>query len=169
MLWRGQRQSENVEDRRGMSGGRLAIGGGLGGIVLLVIALLLGAVRASFYNSLPVKRLHRVRKILARSIHRKRNSNNSRPPYWPVRKIFGATFLANRESGTANRRWFCLPISKAEKLCLKCHGPRWVRLCRLMCGGGCAPPIAARLFGGYAPSPGLALQIYRGQKATPRP
>jgi len=43
MLWRGQRQSDNVEDRRGMSGGGLAIGGGLGGIVLLVIALLLGA------------------------------------------------------------------------------------------------------------------------------
>ena len=43
MLWKGQRQSENVEDRRGMSGGGLAIGGGLGGIVLLVIALLLGA------------------------------------------------------------------------------------------------------------------------------
>jgi predicted metalloprotease len=43
MLWRGQRQSDNVEDRRGVSGGGLAIGGGLGGIVLLVIALLLGA------------------------------------------------------------------------------------------------------------------------------
>ena len=43
MLWKGLRQSENVEDRRGMSGGGLAIGGGLGGIVLLVIALLLGA------------------------------------------------------------------------------------------------------------------------------
>jgi predicted metalloprotease len=43
MLWKGQRQSDNVEDRRGMSGGGLAIGGGLGGIVILVIALLLGA------------------------------------------------------------------------------------------------------------------------------
>ena len=43
MLWRGQRQSENVEDRRGMSRGGLAIGGGLGSVVLLVIALLLGA------------------------------------------------------------------------------------------------------------------------------
>ena len=43
MLWRGQRQSGNVEDRRGMSGGGLAIGGGLGGIVVLVLALLLGA------------------------------------------------------------------------------------------------------------------------------
>ena len=43
MLWRGQRQSGNVEDRRGMSGGGLAVGGGLGGIVILVLALLLGA------------------------------------------------------------------------------------------------------------------------------
>lgn len=43
MRWRGDRQSENVEDRRGVSRGGMAIGGGLGGIVLLVIALLLGA------------------------------------------------------------------------------------------------------------------------------
>ncbi|MFY9572494.1 MAG: neutral zinc metallopeptidase [Blastocatellia bacterium] len=44
MLWKDRRQSENVEDRRGMSrGGGMAIGGGLGGIVILVIALLLGA------------------------------------------------------------------------------------------------------------------------------
>ena len=43
MLWRGRRQGENVEDRRGVSGGGLAVGGGLGGIVVLVIALLLGA------------------------------------------------------------------------------------------------------------------------------
>jgi len=43
MLWRNQRQSDNVEDRRGVSGGGLAVGGGLGGIVIVVIALLLGA------------------------------------------------------------------------------------------------------------------------------
>ncbi len=43
MRWRGERQSENVEDRRGVSRGGMAIGGGLGGIVLLVVALLLGA------------------------------------------------------------------------------------------------------------------------------
>jgi predicted metalloprotease len=43
MRWRGERQSDNVEDRRGISGGGKIIGGGLGGIVLLVIALLMGA------------------------------------------------------------------------------------------------------------------------------
>ena len=43
MLWKDRRQSENVEDRRGVSRGGMAIGGGLGGIVILIIALLLGA------------------------------------------------------------------------------------------------------------------------------
>jgi predicted metalloprotease len=43
MLWRGRRESDNIEDRRGIGGGGIAIGGGLGGIVILIIALLLGA------------------------------------------------------------------------------------------------------------------------------
>jgi uncharacterized protein len=42
MQWRGRRQSTNVEDRRGMSGRGMAVGGGLGGVVLLVLYLLLG-------------------------------------------------------------------------------------------------------------------------------
>ena len=44
MRWRGERESSNVEDRRGMSGGgRIAIGGGLGTLVIIIIAVLLGA------------------------------------------------------------------------------------------------------------------------------
>lgn len=43
MRWRGERESENVDDRRGVSGRRVAIGGGLGTLVVIVIALLLGA------------------------------------------------------------------------------------------------------------------------------
>ena len=53
MRWRGERQSDNVEDRRGMSGGGKIIGGGLGGIVLLVIALLLGADPRQLLEQLP--------------------------------------------------------------------------------------------------------------------
>jgi hypothetical protein len=41
MRWRGERQSSNIEDRRG-SGRGLAVGGGLGTIVVLAIALLFG-------------------------------------------------------------------------------------------------------------------------------
>jgi predicted metalloprotease len=42
MLWKGQRQSENVEDRRGVTGRRVAVGGGLGALAITIIVLLLG-------------------------------------------------------------------------------------------------------------------------------
>src|SRR6266850_2470327 len=44
MLWRGGRQSRNIEDRRGLSVGRGVgvAGGGIGTIVIVVIALFLG-------------------------------------------------------------------------------------------------------------------------------
>ncbi len=42
MLWQGRRQSSNVEDRRGMSAGGLAVGGGVIGIIAVIVNLLLG-------------------------------------------------------------------------------------------------------------------------------
>jgi predicted metalloprotease len=42
MRWGGLRRSTNVEDRRGMGGGGMAIGGGIGGIVLLLVGAFLG-------------------------------------------------------------------------------------------------------------------------------
>lgn len=42
MRWRGERQSTNVEDRRGMGRGGLAVGGGLGTIVILLLAAFCG-------------------------------------------------------------------------------------------------------------------------------
>ena len=42
MLWKGRKQSANVEDRRGVTGRQVAVGGGLGAIALAVIVLLLG-------------------------------------------------------------------------------------------------------------------------------
>jgi uncharacterized protein len=41
MRWIGRRQSGNVEDRRGMSGGGMVMGGGIGGIVIVLILSLL--------------------------------------------------------------------------------------------------------------------------------
>lgn len=43
MQWRGARQSANVEDRRHLGGRRLAVGGGLGSVVFIIIALIFGA------------------------------------------------------------------------------------------------------------------------------
>jgi predicted metalloprotease len=50
MRWRGGRQSTNVEDRRGIGGGGLAVGGGLGAIVITIIALLFGVDPSALLN-----------------------------------------------------------------------------------------------------------------------
>ena len=42
MRWMGGRQSDNIEDRRGMGGGTLIAGGGIGSIVLVLLALFFG-------------------------------------------------------------------------------------------------------------------------------
>jgi predicted metalloprotease len=86
MLWKGQRQSDNVEDRRGMSGGGIAIGGGLGGIVVLVIALLLGADPRQLLEQ-------------SRGVDPSTGTSTSRPvnPQEDELKQFSATVLASTE------------------------------------------------------------------------
>jgi len=42
MLWEGRRGSSNIEDRRGISGGHIAVGGGIGSLVIGLIIYLLG-------------------------------------------------------------------------------------------------------------------------------
>ena len=53
MRWRGERQSTNIEDRRGLSGGKIAVGGGIGSIVILVLALLFGIDPQQFLEQVP--------------------------------------------------------------------------------------------------------------------
>lgn len=86
MLWRGQRQSDNIEDRRGMSRGGMAVGGGLGGIVLLVIALLMGADPRQLLEQLPTQ-----------APGTATQSSRSITPEEEERKQFVATVLANTE------------------------------------------------------------------------
>ena len=42
MLWRGREESGNVEDRRGIGGGGIAVGGGIIGVIVLLFNLLSG-------------------------------------------------------------------------------------------------------------------------------
>lgn len=42
MLWQGRRESSNVDDRRGISGGGIAVGGGILGVIALLINFFLG-------------------------------------------------------------------------------------------------------------------------------
>jgi hypothetical protein len=52
MKWQGRQESGNVEDRRGMSRGGMAIGGGIGGIVILLIVMLMGGDPTQLLNSM---------------------------------------------------------------------------------------------------------------------
>ncbi len=42
MLWKGRRESTNVDDRRGVTGGQLAAGGGIIGVIFIIANFLLG-------------------------------------------------------------------------------------------------------------------------------
>ena len=53
MRWRGERQSSNIEDRRGMSAGKVAVGGGLGTVLIVIIALIFGADPRQLLEQLP--------------------------------------------------------------------------------------------------------------------
>jgi Putative neutral zinc metallopeptidase len=52
MRWRGERQSSNIEDRRGLSP-KVAVGGGLGTLVVIIIALLFGADPRQLLEQVP--------------------------------------------------------------------------------------------------------------------
>ena len=55
MRWRGERESTNIEDRRGLSVGRVAAGGGLGTLVIMVIALLFGVNPSRLLEQVPTE------------------------------------------------------------------------------------------------------------------
>ncbi|MCW3081855.1 neutral zinc metallopeptidase [Segetibacter sp.] len=56
MLWRGREGSGNVEDRRGMSGGGMAVGGGIGGIIIYLLYSFLGGNPSNAPDLLPGQR-----------------------------------------------------------------------------------------------------------------
>jgi predicted metalloprotease len=56
MRWKDERRSENVEDRRGIPPAGLAIGGGIGTLILVLIALFLGADPRQVLNAIQQNR-----------------------------------------------------------------------------------------------------------------
>jgi predicted metalloprotease len=52
MKWQNRRGSDNVEDRRGSTGGKIALGGGAIGLVFLLVQLFLGADGGEVLNQL---------------------------------------------------------------------------------------------------------------------
>jgi uncharacterized protein len=54
VIWKGRRESENVEDQRGISRGAVGIGGGIGTIVLALAIYLLGGDPTAILNTVQV-------------------------------------------------------------------------------------------------------------------
>lgn len=52
MKWLGREESGNVEDRRGMSRGKIALGGGIGTIVIVLVVWLLGGDPTQLLNNM---------------------------------------------------------------------------------------------------------------------
>jgi uncharacterized protein len=52
MKWQGRQGSDNIEDRRGMSRGKMAVGGGIGTIVIVLVVMLLGGDPTQILNVL---------------------------------------------------------------------------------------------------------------------
>jgi len=52
MRWKGRTQSGNIEDRRGMSGGKIAAGGGIGTLAIVLIVWLLGGNPSQLINNM---------------------------------------------------------------------------------------------------------------------
>jgi predicted metalloprotease len=52
MKWKGREGSGNIEDRRGMSTGRMVAGGGIGTVIILLVVMLLGGDPAKLLDNL---------------------------------------------------------------------------------------------------------------------
>ncbi|HEY6975210.1 MAG TPA: neutral zinc metallopeptidase [Chitinophagaceae bacterium] len=57
MRWAGDRESTNIEDRRGLSGGHIAVGGGIGTLVIGLIIYLLGGNPSQVLNNNPASQV----------------------------------------------------------------------------------------------------------------
>jgi len=52
MRWSGRRQSDNMEDRRGVSGGKIVAGGGIIGLIVLVVNMFMGGDNSAIINEI---------------------------------------------------------------------------------------------------------------------
>ena len=96
MRWQGRRQSGNLDDRRGMSKGKLAAGGGIV-VTLIVLGLQffggetgqqLAPIVEQLGNSQTVQQTEQ-RELTAQE----KEMGNLWLPFWPIQKMFGTRFL----------------------------------------------------------------------------
>ena len=94
MRWKEGRRSENVEDRRGITPAGIAIGGGIGTLILALAAIFLGADPRQVLNALQQQNqqaARRTARLHPEALKRKNVSTSSRS-CWRIPRTSGPTF-----------------------------------------------------------------------------
>ena len=96
MLWQGRRESDNVEDRRGMSGGGMLAGGGIGTIIIGIIYFLLGGNPSDITNQ--VAQPQQTQSTLPRSPEEEKLASFTRVILADTEDVWGAIFKENGQT-----------------------------------------------------------------------
>ena len=113
MRWSGRRESGNVEDRRGMSP-RMAMGGGLG-LVVLVVALLLGKNPGDLLNNLGTQTQQASDQPVETSPHEEEQRHFVGVVLGDTEEIWGDLFA--KEGGTYRQPKVILFTGQVESAC----------------------------------------------------
>ncbi len=96
MLWQGRRESGNVEDRRGMSGGGMLAGGGIGTIIIGIIYFLLGGNPSDITNQ--VAQPQQTQSTVPRSPEEEKLASFTRVILADTEDVWGAIFKENGQT-----------------------------------------------------------------------
>ncbi len=110
MRWKGRRESANVEDRRSLSTGGMAVGGGVGTLLLvLALAWMTGQNPGAILNEMQGPPPGECPGRCWRSRPSTTRRNSSSPSCWPIRKTSGTNNSAAWAASTRNPRWCSVP------------------------------------------------------------
>ena len=96
MLWQGRRESGNVEDRRGISGGGMLAGGGIGTIIIGIIYFLLGGNPSDITNQ--VAQTQQTQSTVPRSPEEEKLASFTRVILADTEDVWGAIFKENGQT-----------------------------------------------------------------------
>jgi len=93
MLWQGRRESGNVEDRRGFSGGGMIAGGGIGAVIIGLLYMLLGGNPSDLGSAVPTQQT-----AVARSADEEKLASFSRVMLADTEDVWGQIFKEHGET-----------------------------------------------------------------------
>ena len=105
MRWKEGRRSENVEDRRGIPAG-VAIGGGIGTLLIVLVATFLGADPRQVLNMLQNQQQAAPNQggLPFPATPPKKSGQTLSEPFWPTPRMFGMTCSKESTSNTPSQR-----------------------------------------------------------------